>query len=132
MPLGKGISIQCKKCGYSATIFEGLGSRTKVFEEFIKNFNEKDKEFINYIRSKGTIDEITYHNAYGKCNRCGDLSTMNYVKIKYNKDKIFTLDNKCRVCEGIYEPITLEDVKNSSCPICNNKKFNSFMTIDWD
>ena len=132
MPLGKGVSIQCKKYGYSATIFEGVGSRTKKLEEFIKTFNEKDKEFISYIISKGTTEEIIYNNAYGKCNRCGDLSTINYVSIKYDKDKIFILENKCHVCEGKYETITLEEVKNSSCPICNNKKFNSFMTIDWD
>ena len=130
--MGKGVSIQCKKCGYSATIFEGVGSRTKKLEEFIKTFNEKDKEFISYIISKGTTEEIIYNNAYGKCNRCGDLSTINYVRIKYDKNKIFTLENKCHVCEGKYETITLEEVKNSSCPICNNKKFNSFMTIDWD
>lgn len=69
--MGKGVSIQCKKCGYSATIFEGVGSRTKKLEEFIKTFNEKDKEFISYIISKGTTEEIIYNNAYGKCNRCG-------------------------------------------------------------
>ncbi len=132
MPLGKGISIECKKCGYSATIFEGLGSRTKEFEEYIKTFNENDKEFINYIISKGTIEEINYHNSYGKCNKCGDLSTINYVKIKYDKDKIFTLDNKCHECEGKYEVITLDEVKSSNCPTCSNKKFNSYMTLEWD
>ena len=130
--MGKGVSIQCKKCGYSATIFEGLGIRTKEFEEFIKTLNENDKDFINYIIGKGTIEEIIYHNAYGKCNKCGDLSTINYVKIKYDKDKIFKLENTCHMCEGIYEAITLEEVKNSSCPICANERFDSFMTIDWD
>ncbi|MDV4149338.1 hypothetical protein R0131_00660 [Clostridium sp. AL.422] len=130
--MGKGISIQCKKCGYSATIFEGRGSRTKEFDSFIKILNKNDKEYIKYIVSKGTTEKIIYHNDYGKCNRCGDLSTINYVEIKYDKDKVFILDNKCHNCEGIYKPIKFHEVKFSSCPICNNEKFESFMYIDWD
>lgn len=132
MPLGKGISIQCNKCSYSATVFEGLGSRTKDFEGFRKTFTEKDNELIDYILSKGTMEELIYHNSYGKCDRCGDLSTINYVEIHYDKDKVFILDNNCHVCEGRYKPITLEEVKNSNCPICNNEKFDSFMTMDWE
>ena len=130
--MGKGVSIQCDECGYSATLFEGVGIRTKDFEAFIKALNEKDREFITYITDKGTTEEVIYHNAYGKCDRCEDLATINYIKIRYDKDKTFTLDNKCHVCEGIYKPITLEEVEESSCPICNNKRFNSFMTMDWD
>ena len=132
MPLGKGVSIECKKCGYSATIFEGLGSRNYELDNFIKTLNDEDKEFLNYILSKGTTEEIIYHNAYGKCNKCGDLATINYLQVRYDNDKTFTLENNCHHCEGIYKPISLEEVKMSNCPICNNKKFDSFTTMDWD
>lgn len=130
--MGKGISIQCKKCEYSATIFEGLGSRTKEFEEFIKTLNEKDREFIDYILSKGTTNEVIYHNSYGKCDKCGDLSTVNYVEIHYGENKIFTLENNCHVCNGKYKTIELEEVLNSRCPRCHNEKFDSCMSMNWD
>ena len=61
--MGKGISIQCRKCGFSATLFEGLGSRTKEFENFRKSLNKKDNEFIEYILNKGTTKEIKHRNS---------------------------------------------------------------------
>ena len=130
--MGKGISIQCRKCGFSATLFEGLGSRTKEFENFRKSLNKKDNEFIEYILNKGTTKEIKHRNSYGKCNKCGDLSTINYVEIKYDENKSFTLEHKCHVCEGFYKAITMEELLNSNCPSCNYEKFDSFMMMDWD
>lgn len=129
--LGKGMSIQCKKCGFSATLFEGLGNQTKDFEIFRKTLNKKDNDFIDYILSKGTIKEIKYRDSYAKCNKCGDLATINYVEIKYD-DKCFILEHKCHICEGTYKAITMEDLINSKCPNCNYDKFDSYMMIDWD
>lgn len=132
MSLGKGISIQCKKCGYSTTLFEGLGNRTKDFEGFRKRLNKNDNEYIDYILSKGTTKEINYHDSYGKCDKCGDLSTINYIEIHYNEYKTFNLKNKCHVCEGNYIPVNLEEVLNSNCPKCNNERIDSFMSMNWD
>lgn len=132
MPLGKGISIQCNKCGYSATLFEGLGNRNKDFENFRKRLNKSDNEFIDYILSKGTTKEVIYHDSYGRCDKCGDLSTINYIKIHYDEDKIFNLEYKCHVCEGKYIPVNLEEVLNSNCPKCYNERFDSFMSMNWE
>lgn len=130
--MGKGMSIQCKKCGFSATLFEGLGNRTKDFENYRKTLNKKDNDFIEYILSKETVKEIKYKDSYAKCNKCGDLSTINYVEIKYDDNKCFTLEHKCHVCEGDYKAISTEELLKSNCPSCNTKKIDSFVNFDWD
>lgn len=130
--MGKGISIQCEKCGFSATLFEGLGYLTIEFENFRKNLNKKDNEAIDYILSKGTAKEIEYRDSYGKCDECGDLATINYVKIKYDDNKYFSLEHKCHICEGNYKAITMEELINSKCPSCNNEKFDNFTMMMWD
>lgn len=132
VPLGKGVSIQCKKCGFSATLFEGLGKRSKNFELFRKSIPKKDNEFIDYILNKDNTNNIIYHDSYGKCNKCGDLTTINYVEIQYDVDKIFKLEHKCRYCEGTYNIVTLEEVLKSKCPKCGNEKLDSFGNIHWD
>lgn len=129
--MGKGVSIECKKCGFSATLFEGLGNRSKDFESFRKNISKKDNEYIDYILSKGNTNNVIYHDSYGKCNKCGDLATINYVEIQYDCEKPFVLEHKCHSCEGYYNSIARDELLNSKCPVCHNEKFDSFMNIDW-
>lgn len=130
--MGKGVSIQCKKCGFSATLFEGIGIRSKDFEIFRKNIAKEDNEFIDYILNKDSTNNIIYHNSYGRCNKCGCLATINYVEIQYDIEKRFILEQKCHKCEGRYEVITLGELLKSKCPTCHNEKFDSFVNIDWD
>lgn len=132
VPLGKGVSIQCEKCGFSVTLFEGLGNRSKKFEDFRKRILKKDNEFIDYILNKENTNNIIYHDSYGKCNKCGDLTTINYIEIQYDVDKIFKLEHKCRSCEGTYNIVTLDEVLKSKCPKCHNEKLESFGNIHWE
>ena len=130
--MGKGVSIQCKKCGFSATLFEGIGIRSKDFEIFRKNIAKEDNEFIDYILNKDSTNNIIYHNSYGRCNKCGGLATINYVEIQYDIEKRFILEQKCHKCEGRYDVITLGELLKSKCPTCHTEKFDSFVNIDWD
>lgn len=130
--MGNGVSIQCKKCDYSTTLFEGLGSRTQDFEVFRRELTKKENEIIDLIINNNNINKIFHYNVYTKCEKCGDLSTVPYVEINYDNNKVFKLDYECKLCKGKCNLISEEEVINSKCPICNYEHLQSVRNIFWD
>lgn len=130
--MGKGVSIQCKRCDYSATLFEGIGSRTQDFEVFRRELTKKRNDSIDFILSKKDINNISYYNAYVRCDKCGNLATVPYVEINYDDNKTFKLEYSCEICKSKYKVISEDEIVNSKCPICNYEHLQNSRSIFWD
>ena len=130
--MGKGVSIQCKRFEYSATLFEGVGFRTQDFEVFRRELTKKRNDSIDFILSRKKINNISYYNAYAKCDKCGNLTTVPYVEIKYEDNKIFKLEYSCEICKSKYKLVSEEEIVNSRCPICNYEYLQNSGSIFWD
>ncbi|WP_291649834.1 hypothetical protein [Clostridium sp.] len=130
--MGKGVSIKCKRCDYSATLFEGVGFRTQDFKVFRRELTKKRNDSIDFILSNKKIYNISYYNAYAKCNKCGNLATVPYVEINYDDNKIFKLEYSCEICKSKYKLVSEEEIVSSRCPICNYENLQNSRSIFWD
>jgi hypothetical protein len=97
--MGYGFSVECSSCGFTKHFNIGIGFYDSCLEHIVENLHGFLKREVKEIMDNHCVRSYKFDRLLARCTQCNTLSAMEYVKISYDKGKVFESSLTCSKCK---------------------------------
>ena len=128
-----GLSVSCNFCGFEDHFKVGVGFMYQSLEDVIDLIHPERHPQALKLLKKHKVRETVYERRIYRCERCGQLRNVFWVKIMYDDKEIYETDFQCGECQKhmlrINDPL---QINSYPCPSCGRIKLRVEVDIDLD
>jgi hypothetical protein len=131
--MGKGIAIECRACGMSRTFLVGVGMEYSSLESVMNLLLPKDRTQIQQILDNHSVSSREWAHAVFVCNQCNGLYNKFYVRLTYDRDRVYETQLFCTRCGNRLTRLnSLGEIRHSACPKCGRGSLEFREDYLWD
>lgn len=131
--MGYGFTVECKICGYVEHFNIGVGFYHCNLERICSDLHYTLKSKVKQIIDNHPIRKREYDRLLVSCPKCFNLTVKDYIKIHYDKRRVFESSLTCSRCN---EPLQVIEestpLDNIPCPQCLERKLTKSDEVLWD
>ncbi len=118
--MGQIVDLKCKKCHKEYNAKLGIGLLHFNINNISKSFSKDVEDKIMDIAKNHKLEDYLFNNVLIKCDKCKKIYSKPYIKIKYDKDRVFEYGSECTYCGVKGKILDISKKEDLICFDCKN------------